>query len=267
MILIWESLLSVHTVAQLKEWVHQALLPVTGSSSVVLAGGISKPFLRMQPIVHTQFFPKSLISNFHGRGAMYVAPLLNESLEQKKCVSLSLDGSECVGRADDLWPGSLRAQKFSQVFVCCSATEVSQFCYVCLTDPNGVSADVVSRWLPIFCLYLRDILTQQNYWSQLIRPHVTEQMLNARETEILRWVGRGKTNQEIASILDMSFTSVKNAVQRIIAKLNVSNRAQAVSKFYSEYGVESREDDIRLHAQSCCEQVPMYPSPFGDNSR
>ncbi len=55
--------------------------------------------------------------------------------------------------------------------------------------------------------------------------------LSAREREIMGWVPLGKTNSEIASILDISAFTVKNHLQRIFRKLNVMNRAQATSKF------------------------------------
>ena len=54
--------------------------------------------------------------------------------------------------------------------------------------------------------------------------------LSPRELEILNWVGKGKTNYEIGVILDISAFTVKNHLQRIFRKLNVLNRAQAVSR-------------------------------------
>ena len=54
--------------------------------------------------------------------------------------------------------------------------------------------------------------------------------LSARETEILDWVGAGKTNSEIASILGISLYTVKNHLRHIFKKLDVYNRVQAVSK-------------------------------------
>lgn len=54
--------------------------------------------------------------------------------------------------------------------------------------------------------------------------------LSEREIEIMQWVCRGKTNFEIGVILDISFFTVKNHLQRIFRKLDVLNRAQAVSK-------------------------------------
>ena len=54
--------------------------------------------------------------------------------------------------------------------------------------------------------------------------------LSQRECEILHWVSKGKTNPEIAQILNISAFTVKNHMQRVFQKLNVTNRAQAVSK-------------------------------------
>lgn len=54
--------------------------------------------------------------------------------------------------------------------------------------------------------------------------------LSAREIEILKWVGNGKTNYEIGMILDISAFTVKNHLQRIFRKLDVTNRAQAIAK-------------------------------------
>lgn len=54
--------------------------------------------------------------------------------------------------------------------------------------------------------------------------------LSKRETEILNWVGLGKTNSEIAEILGISACTVKNHLQNIFKKLDVFNRVQAVAK-------------------------------------
>ncbi len=60
--------------------------------------------------------------------------------------------------------------------------------------------------------------------------------LSARETEILHWVAAGKTNPEIGLILDISTFTVKNHLQRVFKKLDVSNRAQAVSRIKALLG-------------------------------
>ena len=51
--------------------------------------------------------------------------------------------------------------------------------------------------------------------------------LSRRELEVLRRIALGHTNHEIAEALGYSVGTVKNAVQRVIQKLNVSDRTQA----------------------------------------
>jgi len=58
----------------------------------------------------------------------------------------------------------------------------------------------------------------------------TARKITAREQEILKWVYFGKSNFEIGAILDISPLTVKNHVQKILRKLDVVNRAQAVGK-------------------------------------
>lgn len=54
--------------------------------------------------------------------------------------------------------------------------------------------------------------------------------LSVRETEVLEWMASGKTNKEIAMILDLSQFTIKNHVANIYSKLTVVNRAQAIEK-------------------------------------
>ena len=54
--------------------------------------------------------------------------------------------------------------------------------------------------------------------------------LTRRELDVLRLVGRGYTNSQIARSLFVSVSTVKKHVQRIIAKLGVADRTQAAVK-------------------------------------
>jgi transcriptional regulator EpsA len=54
--------------------------------------------------------------------------------------------------------------------------------------------------------------------------------LSAREVEVMGWVRMGKTNSEIALIMDLSTFTIKNHMRRIYKKLDVLNRAQAVGR-------------------------------------
>ena len=66
-------------------------------------------------------------------------------------------------------------------------------------------------------------------------------VLSGREAQVLQWVREGKTNQEIAQILDISPLTVKNHVQKILRKLKVTNRAQAVARGIAARLIPDRE--------------------------
>lgn len=55
-------------------------------------------------------------------------------------------------------------------------------------------------------------------------------MLSPREQEIVRMVGAGFTNKEIASVLEISSFTVSTHVRRIFGKLDVSSRAAMVAR-------------------------------------
>jgi transcriptional regulator EpsA len=54
--------------------------------------------------------------------------------------------------------------------------------------------------------------------------------LTGRQLEIMRWVKLGKTNYEIARILEISELTVKNHMQKVFKKLGVNNRVQAIAR-------------------------------------
>jgi len=64
---------------------------------------------------------------------------------------------------------------------------------------------------------------------QLSSPNLLKYDLSAREREVLACIMGGLSNAEIAQELVISLSTAKFHVSRILAKLNVSNRAEAVS--------------------------------------
>lgn len=55
-------------------------------------------------------------------------------------------------------------------------------------------------------------------------------VITLREREILEWVRCGMSNLQISEQLGISALTVKNHVQKILRKLDATNRAQAVAK-------------------------------------
>ena len=58
--------------------------------------------------------------------------------------------------------------------------------------------------------------------------------MTGRELEILQGVQQGKSNAEIGEELKISPLTVKNHLRKILRKLNVHNRAAAVSRAIGE---------------------------------
>ena len=81
----------------------------------------------------------------------------------------------------------------------------------------------------IFSAYTR-ALTRERPVAEIDHGIERDAPVTDREVEILRWIREGKSNQEIGMILSISPLTVKNHVQKILRKLNSTNRAQAVSK-------------------------------------
>jgi transcriptional regulator EpsA len=95
-------------------------------------------------------------------------------------------------------------------------------------------ASTVNLLLPVVDTALRQVAhlpQQQGQTTTAVKTASDDTTgLSERETQIMAWVAMGKTNSEIGSILNISGFTVKNHMQRIFQKLNVFNRAQAVSK-------------------------------------
>ncbi|WP_366922274.1 response regulator transcription factor [Metallumcola ferriviriculae] len=63
--------------------------------------------------------------------------------------------------------------------------------------------------------------------NQLEQPGLEE--LNETEKKILIFIAEGKTNKEIAQELFLSYKTIKNYVSNVLAKLGLSNRAEAAA--------------------------------------
>ena len=112
--------------------------------------------------------------------------------------------------------------------------------------------DADGRALTLFTFACRpgSVGSRQTYLAQLLVPRCTRRgcapscsampsavekssghgVLTVREQDILKWIYLGKSNFEIGAILKISPLTVKNHVQKILRKLNVVNRTQAIGK-------------------------------------
>lgn len=74
----------------------------------------------------------------------------------------------------------------------------------------------------------RCLLVLEKKQSQFSPAALESLGLGRREAEVLFWVAQGKTNQEIAAILGLSYGTVKKHLDRVYDKLGVENRVAAI---------------------------------------
>ena len=67
-------------------------------------------------------------------------------------------------------------------------------------------------------------------------PRLATASLTRRETEVLSWVAKGKTNRDVAEILGMSPRTVNKHLEHVFEKLGVETRAAAASLASRELG-------------------------------
>jgi DNA-binding NarL/FixJ family response regulator len=99
-------------------------------------------------------------------------------------------------------------------------------------DPTAITSailDLLAGGSPITPIIARRLLKrfQRNGHSASV-PDADAPSLTARESEVLRLVSRGYTNQEIAALLDVSFHTVTSHVKHIYRKLAVRSRSAAI---------------------------------------
>lgn len=88
-----------------------------------------------------------------------------------------------------------------------------------------------SRWMNRIRWAVRPVMThlrrlsERTQWAVLTRP---PDALTAREKEVFHWMGYGKRNKEIATILNCSPRTVEKHVEAILRKTHSENRASAV---------------------------------------
>lgn len=92
----------------------------------------------------------------------------------------------------------------------------------------GVKVQGVARLAP------GEILLRVSEAEDSAAPGMEERLretyqVSAREAEVLSWIAQGKTNRDIAEILDVSPRTVNKHLERIFRKIGVENRTAAAA--------------------------------------
>ncbi|HEY7739834.1 MAG TPA: XrtB/PEP-CTERM-associated transcriptional regulator EpsA [Steroidobacteraceae bacterium] len=161
-------------------------------------------------------------------------PGLVRAWKQRQCLPVACEAGETAGLAGGVFARELARIGASHLVVhgCHDVDGEASALYVLACAPEQAAVDrsyLLQLCLPF--LHAAWIRSQVVPGSGDARPvRASGALLTAREREILRWIYLGKSNAEIGAILRISPMTVKNHVQKILRKLDVVNRAQAVGK-------------------------------------
>ena len=106
---------------------------------------------------------------------------------------------------------------------------LTMFTFACRPGSVGSRQTYLAQLLAP-SLHAAWVRTQLTRTANAVEKASGQSVLTVRELDILKWIYLGKSNFEIGAILKISPLTVKNHVQKILRKLNVVNRTQAIGK-------------------------------------
>ena len=164
-----------------------------------------------------------------------VAPALLKAWEEKRFQPVVVD---CAA-------GTLGSGAFSRELERIGATQllihgvhdsegraICLFTFACRPGSAGARQAYLAQLLvpALYAAWVRTQLQRHADGSAAPDKASGQSVLTVREMDILKWIYVGKSNFEIGAILKISPLTVKNHVQKILRKLNVVNRTQAIGK-------------------------------------
>lgn len=241
-----DELIHVDSAHDLGVWVSEKLLPIFEPSAFVLKWGRMQPKEVLRPIFVTSAYPESLVDKTKSLEPDDFVPLLpswkvTELPMVKDMASLAEDKHKT-------WYPVFQASAFKKVCVNgCYDIRGDYLTYICMTDPNPcLSNTSIELVLSVFTPVIHTTLCRLRRKKRLAKQRIVHRSLTPREVEILDWVKKGKTNEEISSILGISFHTIKNHVQSIMIKLRANNRAEAVGKAFNSDAPNSKFMDTQF---------------------
>ena len=161
-----------------------------------------------------------------GREAVGLARTLRPDVILMDMVMPEMDGLEAIGVIKRENPGAriLVLTSFGESKQISTAIQAGALGYLLKdSSPDDLLHAIRS-------VHRGNLVLPQDLAVKLMQPQQTVaalDQLTERETDVLRLLAQGQSNQEIAVNLSISTTTVRSHVSNILMKLEVSNRTQA----------------------------------------
>lgn len=231
------------SVPEIIDWLETILLPQIKASSCVLLWTRTQPSLRLIPIFSTDSGYQTMLKEpikQPGRSIENLVPLFALWKEFETPITRKLDDIPREQRGS--WYVHFQRMNVENVTaIGCNDVSGRHLTYLFLTAPPEAHAQDVQSLLAIITPIIHSILGQVRRRKVQRKKDKAHTLLTTREIEVLEWVRKGKTNSEISKILDVTFPTIKNHLQKIMIKLRVNNRAEAVGK---GYGLDAQDTKL-----------------------
>ena len=163
----------------------------------------------------------------NGREAVDLARLLQPDVILMDMIMPELDGPEAIAliRQENPTARILVLTSFGDSKQVSAAIAAGALGYLL---KNSSPDDLIHA---IHSVYQGKLVLPQDLALKLVQPRsaaAAVDPLTERETDVLRLLAQGQSNQEIATALNISANTVRSHVSIILMKLKVSNRTQAV---------------------------------------
>lgn len=180
------------------------------------------------------------MKTFLGEGFHYNAPMLRWALENNGACSWRW--MEEMSRTGNLTDGEKKVLEFNRKMDVTAGYTLSFRSVstrfkgaIALTAKVGMTQDMVEQ---VWAEHGDEIIIMNKvmHLKLLTLPYSGQRHLTNRQSEVLQWVGDGKTTQDIALILELTSATIEKHLRLAREALDVETTAQAVLKaaFYNK---------------------------------
>ena len=184
--------------------------------------------LPSQKIIHSvnMDFPQNYLNEVINQHNLLSSPVAKQWVESLKPVIVIRDTMPKAYPAN--WQQSFIANNINHILVHglldVTGKTTSYFSFGDFSQaPGAREAHICELLIPHLHVAITNVLDTQ-------KTPESVNILSKRETEIIKWVYEGKTNNQIGDLLSISAFTVKNHIKNILEKLDASNRTHAVAK-------------------------------------
>ncbi len=229
-----EKSLHINTQNEFFEWTQTELQGIFPHGKLICGiGRLGKHGAHLQHVMGCNF-PDEYVQTLQRPDGLISSPIIVRWLKERQPILFEPDCEEIIKSAPPGWLDTFH--RFELVNLAAHGLfdadrhTASYFSFSCVPGPlNQRHVHLLKLIVPHLHVALTRVVSNPRFKKR--RAAIQQQIkLTQREREVLQWMSNGKSNWEIAQVIGLSESTVKNHVHRIFGKLQANTRAQAVVK-------------------------------------